>query len=72
MVNINSMIPVVMRVVRFHGRISLSGIRYHTGFGSASLRVVVNNLINNGLLKRDGDYFELTPESEHWLGWKSF
>ncbi len=66
------MMPKLMKLMRFHGKLSLEEIRRYTNYGKASLNSVLNSMTKHGLLVKKGKEYELSKNSKHWLGWKSF
>ncbi len=68
-ISIDLMIPQLMKLVRFHGKLTVDGIRRYTNYGKASINSALTSMIKNGLIKKEGREYELTKDSEHWLGW---
>jgi len=66
------MMPKLMYLLRFHGRLTINSIHNYTSFGKATIRNVLENMADNGLVKKEGKrptFYELSSESDHWLGW---
>ncbi len=70
MSEVNSMIPSLMRLIRFRGAMTIDDIHKTTCFGKASIRGAVQSMIKSGLLKREEKVYALTKNSKHWLGWQ--
>jgi len=69
------MVPQLMRLLRFHGGLTVESIRVYTSLGRASIRTVLDSMIRYGLLNKvDGKpvIYELSENSKYWLGWNSF
>ena len=69
----DEMIPVLMHLVRFHGKVSVRDIRSYTNYGKESIRYALNDMMKNKLIKKctdDPSIFQLTKNSKYWLGWR--
>ncbi len=70
--DVNTAVPELMKLMRFHGKLNARQIRDYTNYGKASLNFVLNSMTKHGLLVKKGKEYELSKNSKHWLGWKSF
>ena len=62
----------VLKMLRFHETLTLKQANYYSKINKSVLKRVLKSLIKNGLVKKEGKKFSLTPESDYWLGWHQF
>lgn len=72
MQNNNEVMPKLMYLLKFRGRMSIDTIHYLTGFGKATIRSTLSSMIKNGLIEKVKGariMYDLSDNSKYWLGW---